>query len=62
MSSRLLKKYEKNVTVQSLHLLVSIFMKTRSMVVHHMLICMRKRLCKQACNTLFHTNQRMTEL
>ena len=33
MSSRLLKKYEKNVTVQSLHLLVSIFMKTRSLVV-----------------------------
>ena len=27
-----------------------------------MLICMRKRLCKQACNTLFHINQRMTEL
>ena len=29
----ILKKYEKNVTVQSLHLLVSIFMKTRSLVV-----------------------------
>ena len=33
MSSWLFKKYEKNVTVLSLHLLVSIFMKTRSLVV-----------------------------
>ena len=27
-----------------------------------MLIWMRKRLCKQACNTLSYSNQRMAEL
>ena len=29
---------------------------------HHMLIWMKKCLCKQACNTLSHSNQRMAEL
>ena len=27
-----------------------------------MLICMKKCSCKQACNTLSHSNQRMAEL
>ena len=53
---------KKIVTVQSYSFLFSYSWKQEAWWFHHMLIWMKKCLCKQACNTLSHSNQRMAEL